>query len=172
MAFPWNSVSDLALGVGEHWYWKMGGLSVHGQVLVMSWLVFAQLIFACLYGNRNLSTDLPVGMQNLTEFVTEYIRDLTKTQVGEQHAQEWIPFVGTIFLFVFVSNWTGALLPWKVLELPEGELAAPTNDINTTAALALLTSFSYFYAGLKQKGLGYFKRVRRFAYQGKFTFLK
>ena len=172
MAFPWNSVGDLALGVGEHWFWKIGHLSVHGQVLVMSWLVFAQLIFASVYGNRNLSTDLPVGWQNLTEFVTEYIRDLTKAQVGEQHAQEWIPFVGTIFLFVFVSNWTGALLPWKVLELPEGELAAPTNDINTTAALALLTSFSYFYAGLKQKGLGYFKRVRRFAYQGKFIIPK
>ena len=45
-----------------------------------------------------------------------------------------------------------------MLELPEGELAAPTNDINTTAALALLTSISYFYAGLKQKGLGYFKK--------------
>ena len=28
----------------------------------------------------------------------------------------------------------------------------------TTVALALLTSFAYFYAGLSKKGLGYFKR--------------
>jgi F0F1-type ATP synthase membrane subunit a len=39
-----------------------------------------------------------------------------------------------MFLFIFVSNWSGALLPWKIIELPHGELAAPTNDINTTVA--------------------------------------
>ena len=43
-------------------------------------------------------------------------------------------------------------------EIPNGELAAPTNDINTTVALALLTSIAYFYAGISKKGLGYFKR--------------
>jgi F-type H+-transporting ATPase subunit a len=63
-----------------------------------------------------------------------------------------------VFLFILVSNWSGALLPWRLIELPSGELAAPTNDINTTVALALLTSISYFYAGIKKKGLGYFKR--------------
>ncbi|GER57430.1 ATP synthase subunit a, partial [Striga asiatica] len=59
------------------------------------------------------------------------------------------------------SNWRriwplGALLPWKIIELPRGELAAPRNDINTTVALALLTSVAYFYAGLKKRGLSYF----------------
>ncbi|RYR29524.1 hypothetical protein Ahy_B01g053936 [Arachis hypogaea] len=34
----------------------------------------------------------------------------------------------------------------------DGELAAPTNDINTTVALALLTSVAYFYAGLAYFG--------------------
>jgi F-type H+-transporting ATPase subunit a len=46
--------------------------------------------------------------------------------------------------------------PWALIELPSGELA-PTNDINTTVALALLTSIS-FYAGFQKKELGYFKR--------------
>ncbi|RZC70924.1 hypothetical protein C5167_034126 [Papaver somniferum] len=50
----------------------------------------------------------------------------------------------------------GALLPWKIIQLPHGELATPTNDINTTVALALLTSVAYFYPGLTKKGLGYF----------------
>jgi F-type H+-transporting ATPase subunit a len=67
-----------------------------------------------------------------------------------------VPFVGTLFLFIFVSNWSGALVPWKLIHLPSGELAAPTSDINTTVALALLTSLAYFYAGLKKRGLGYF----------------
>merc|ERR1711933_470139 len=41
---------------------------------------------------------------------------------------------------------------------PEGELAAPTNNINTTVALSLLTSLAYFGGGLARKGLGYFAR--------------
>ena len=49
-------------------------------------------------------------------------------------------------------------MPWALIELPNGELAAPTNDINTTVTLALLTSVSYFYAGLNKKGLSYFGR--------------
>ena len=64
----------------------------------------------------------------------------------------------TMFLFIFVSNWSGALIPWKIIELPHGELGAPTNDINTTAGLALLTSTAYFYAGIAKKGLGYFQK--------------
>ncbi|KAL5067309.1 hypothetical protein RYX36_018196 [Vicia faba] len=50
----------------------------------------------------------------------------------------------------------GALFPWKIIKLPHGELAAPTNDINTTIALALLMSVAYFYAGISKKGLAYF----------------
>ncbi|KAK9135173.1 hypothetical protein Syun_014503 [Stephania yunnanensis] len=47
----------------------------------------------------------------------------------------------------------GALLPRKIIQLPDRELAAPTNDINTTVALVLLTSVAYFYAGPTKKGL-------------------
>lgn len=153
-----NVLFDCAeISVGQHFYWYIGNYTMHGQVLLMSWLVFALIATTSFLGNRQLAME-PSGFQNLNEFFTEYIRDLTKTQVGEEDYQKWVPFVGTIFLFIFVSNWTGALLPWRVIELPSGELAAPTNDINTTACLAMLTSLSYFYAGINKKGLGYFKR--------------
>jgi F-type H+-transporting ATPase subunit a len=45
-----------------------------------------------------------------------------------------------------------------LIPLPEGELASPTNDINTTAGLALLTSIMYFVAGISRRGLSYFKK--------------
>jgi F-type H+-transporting ATPase subunit a len=73
-----------------------------------------------------------------------------KTQIGEHDYLSWVPFIGTLFLFIFVSNWSGALIPC-LIELPSGELAAPTNDINTTVALALLTSISVLYAGFQKK---------------------
>ena len=153
-----NILFDLAeVSVGQHWYWNFGPYFVHGQVLITSWVVLSLIIGIALIANQNLKT-IPENLQNLTEYVTEFIRDLAKTQIGEKDYIKWVPFLGTIFLFVFVSNWSGALLPWRVLELPNGELAAPTNDINTTVALALLTSLAYFYAGISKKGFSYFKR--------------
>lgn len=101
---------------------------------------------------------IPEKGQTFIEFVTEFIRDIAKSQIGEKEFKSWVPFLGTMFLFIFVSNWSGALVPWKIFELPNGELGAPTNDINTTAGLAILTSISYFYAGLSKKGLGYFSK--------------
>ena len=151
----WFDVAEVS--VGQHWYWQIGGYAVHGQVLLTSWIVFAAIVLISLLANLNLKK-VPEGLQNVTEYVTEFIRDLAKTQIGEEDYLKWVPFLGTIFLFIFVSNWSGALIPWRILELPNGELAAPTNDINTTVALALLTSIAYFYAGISKKGLGYFKR--------------
>ncbi len=153
-----NPLLEIAeVSVGQHYYWNLGGFQLHGQVLITTWVVIAILLTLSLVANSKLKPT-PDGLQNFTELVTEFIRDLAKTQIGEEDYLKWVPFIGTMFLFIFVSNWSGALLPYHVIEIPNGELAAPTNDINTTVALALLTSISYFYAGISKKGLGYFKR--------------
>jgi len=143
--------------VGKHFYWNIAGFLVHGQVLLVSWLVLVILLLFSIVGTQNKER-FPKGIQNFTEYTVDFVTDIARDQLGESFYKEWIPFIGTLFLFIFGSNWAGALIPWKLIKLPEGELAAPTNDINTTAALALLTSFAYFYAGLSKKGLGYFKR--------------
>nr|YP_010760192.1 ATP synthase CF0 subunit IV [Cuscuta haughtii]WEY30180.1 ATP synthase CF0 subunit IV [Cuscuta haughtii] len=148
---------DLAgVEVGQHFYWQIGPLQVHGQVLITSWVVIAFLLGSVTRGVRNPQI-IPTGGQNFFEYVLELIRDVSQTQIGEGYGP-WVPFIGTLFLFIFVSNWSGVLLPWKIVKFPHGELAAPTNDINTTVALALLTSAAYFYAGLSKKGIGYFSK--------------
>lgn len=152
-----NSLPLAKLEVGQHLYWQIGGLKVHGQVLITTWFVMGVLLIASLLASRNIQR-IPSGIQNLMEYALEFIRDLTKNQIGEKEYRPWVPFIGTLFLFIFVSNWSGALLPWKLIHIPEGELAAPTNDINTTVALALLTSLAYFYAGFRKRGLEYFAK--------------
>lgn len=152
-----NSLPLAKLEVGQHFYWQIGNLKLHGQVFLTSWFVIGVLVIASLAATRNAQR-IPSGMQNFMEYALEFIRDLAKNQIGEKEYRPWVPFVGTLFLFIFVSNWSGALVPWKLLHLPEGELAAPTNDINTTVALALLTSLAYFYAGFSKRGLEYFAK--------------
>lgn len=145
------------LEVGQHLYWQLGGLKLHGQVFLTSWFVIGALLLVSFLATRNIQR-VPSGLQNFMEYALEFIRDLAKNQIGEKEYRPWVPFVGTLFLFIFVSNWSGALIPWKLVHLPSGELAAPTNDINTTVALALLTSLAYFYAGFSNRGLGYFAK--------------
>ena len=143
--------------VGVHYYWNIAGISVHGQVFMVMWFVIALLVIASLLGTAKLET-VPKGWQNFMEATLEFTQDIARNQLVESFYRPWVPFVSTLFLFVFGCNWAGALVPWKVIELPEGELAAPTNDINTTVALSLLVSIFYFYGGFRKKGLGYFKR--------------
>ena len=69
------------------------------------------------------------------EFILEFLQDIAKNQIGENEYRFWVPYIATIFLFILGSNWAGALIPWKLISLPDRvNLAAPTNDINTTVA--------------------------------------
>nr|YP_009450045.1 ATPase subunit IV [Burmannia cryptopetala]ANK36242.1 ATPase subunit IV [Burmannia cryptopetala] len=147
-------ISDVELG--QHFYCQIGDLQIHAQVLITSWFVIAILLGSVIITVWNPKT-IPTDGQNFFEYILEFIRDLSKTQMGEEYGP-WVPFIGTMFLFIFVSNWSGAILPWKIIQLPHGELAAPTDDINTTVALALPTSGAYFYAGLTKRGLAYFAK--------------
>nr|YP_010619270.1 ATP synthase CF0 subunit IV [Amplisiphonia pacifica]WAX03283.1 ATP synthase CF0 subunit IV [Amplisiphonia pacifica] len=143
--------------VGKHLYWKVGSYDIHGQVFIVSWMVIFILIVLSFVGTRNLQR-IPGKFQNFMEFILEFLQDIAKNQIGEHEYRFWLPYISTIFLFILGSNWAGALIPWKLIHLPEGELAAPTNDINTTVSLSLLTSLAYFYAGLSKNGIGYFLR--------------
>ena len=152
-----NTFTLADVEVGKHFYWNIAGFLAHGQVLLVIWFVAIILLVLSVLGTRNIER-IPTGFQNFMESAVDFVTDIARDQLGESFYKEWIPFIGTLFFFIFGCNWAGALIPWKLIELPEGELAAPTNDINTTVALALLTSLAYFYAGLSKKGLGYFKR--------------
>ena len=147
-------ISDIE--VGKHLYWEINDITFHGQVIIVSsFVILLTLLFSFLgTSNKNM---IPNGWQNFMESVVEFVKEIAQNQLGKEY-RPWLPFIGTLFLFVFGCNWAGAVIPWKLIKLSEGEFGAPTNDINTTVALALLTSFMYFYAGLSTKGFGYFKR--------------
>ncbi len=144
--------------VGSHLYVNFpNDLHLHGETVIVSALVVTALILFLVVGTRNLQK-IPSGLQNIVEIIYELVKSIALTQMGPSYYSQFLPFVATIFLFVLGSNLAGALIPWKLLEIPSGELAAPTNDINTTACLAILTSLAYFSAGFKIKGIGYFAR--------------
>jgi len=147
--------------VGSHLYVNITeSAHLHWETVAVSTFVVALVSLFLVLGTRDLKK-VPGGAQNLAEVVYELIKGIAFTQLGPSFYAQFLPFVATIFLFVLGSNWAGALIPWKLIEIPAGELSAPTNDINTTACLALLTSLTYFGSGFYFKGLGYFGRYVR-----------
>jgi F-type H+-transporting ATPase subunit a len=94
-----------------------------------------------------------VEFTNVLEVISRISKkSIAITQMGPSYYALILPFITTIFLFVLGSNWLESS-SLKLIEIPSGELAAPTNDINTTAALAILTSLTYFSAGFSIKGI-------------------
>lgn len=144
--------------VGSHFYVNFSeNLHLHGETIFVSTFVVSFVSLMLFLGTSNLKK-IPGTFQNILEIIYELVKSIALTQLGPSYYSQFLPFVATIFLFILGSNWAGALIPWKLIEIPAGELAAPTNDINTTACLAILTSLTYFGAGFKIKGIGYFKR--------------
>ncbi len=144
--------------VGSHFYIELGeNFHLHGETVFVSALVVLFLSLFFFFGTRKLEK-YPEGTQNLLEVLYDFVKSIAFAQLGPSYYNRFLPFIATIFFFILGSNWAGALIPWKLIILPEGEFSAPTNDINTTACLAILTSITYFIAGFQIKGLAYFKR--------------
>jgi len=140
--------------VGKQFLWHLGPFTVHGQTMLTTWVVMALLVGLAFLGTQKLQR-IPSTFQNFLEYSYDLLAGIARGQIGEKDYRAYVPLVGTIFLFVLFSNWLGQL-PLKLLHLPESELASPTNDINTTVALALIALVAYLFAGIRKSGGGYF----------------
>ena len=79
----WN-VNVKAFVISQHFYWQIVGFQVHAQVLITSWVVIAILLGSATLVVRNPQT-IPTDNQNFFEYVLEFIRDVSKTQIGEEY---------------------------------------------------------------------------------------
>ena len=62
------------LEVGQHLYWQIGNINLHGQVFLSSWVVIGALLALIVIGTRKMERD-PSGVQNCLEFLWDYLRD-------------------------------------------------------------------------------------------------
>jgi F-type H+-transporting ATPase subunit a len=94
---------------------------------------------------------IPSKTQAVAENILKFfVGNLSEIKNGNKH----IPLVASLFLFILVANLMGQL-PLRLIQLKQGEFASPTNDINLTAALAVLVLLYYLFQGFKEKGFRY-----------------
>ena len=85
--------------VGKHLYWEINDITFHGQVIIVSsFVILLTLLFSFLgTSNKNI---IPNGWQNFMESVVEFVKEIAQNQLGDEY-RPWLPFIGTLFLFVF-----------------------------------------------------------------------
>jgi len=144
----------LEIKVGEHWIANIGHLSVNMDTVITAWVSMAVILILTFVLTRKLNI-IPHTLQTFGESIIGFIEGINRDQIGKD-GDKHLAFVTSLFLFILISNLMGQL-PWGLYHLKNGELSSPTNDLNVTAALAILVVIYYFYSGISKKGLSYFK---------------
>lgn len=136
-----------------HWIAHLGQFSVNVDTIVTMWVSMGILIIFAFLATRKMSI-IPNKMQAVAEGILGTFVSLTDSMIGKS-GRKHVPFLASLFLFILTANLLGQL-PWRLYHLKTGELASPTNDINMTAAMAIMVLIYYVYQGIKVKGPKYF----------------
>jgi F-type H+-transporting ATPase subunit a len=119
------------------------GLALNATV-AFTWLVMAILTLGSWAITRRLSEGETVSRwQVALEVIVSMIRDQID-QVGAKDPLRYLPFIGTLFLFVATAN---------LLMIIPG-YSPPTGSLSTTAALALCVLVAVPFFAILQRGVG------------------
>ena len=122
------------------------GPIVLNATIVFTWAVMALLVVGSRIVTHKLTSEKQLsGWQNLMEVLVTGMRDQIR-DISRQDPGEYLPFVGTLFLFIAVCNILGVVPGFE----------PPTGSLSTTAALAACVFVAVPLYGIAQKGLSYF----------------
>lgn len=153
------------------------------------------LIIGAAVGTRHIRAGrtealVPTGLQNLVEWIVEFLSDLLKNVLGEEREAKMFPLLATFFLFILFANWMELLPgfdsvgliervhegmeghairrigPLVMLIAEKGEhtlipfLRAAATDLNTPLALALVSVVMTHVYSVQE--MGFVKYYSRF----------
>ncbi|WP_408609348.1 F0F1 ATP synthase subunit A [Anaerosporobacter faecicola] len=117
---------------------KLYFTTTHISIIIV---MLALIIFAVIANRKIKKADpnkVPGTFLNIVEYMVQAIDDLTLTNMGTKHGAKFSNYIGTIFIFILLSNISGLF-----------GLRPPTADYGTTLALALITFVMIHYNGFK-----------------------
>ena len=118
-----------------------------GQInatLLFTWFVMLFMVLGSWWVTRRLSSSTKISAwQNLLEVLVQGMVDHIQ-EISHRPAHQLLPLVGTLFLFILVSNVLG-IVPF---------FQPPTGSLSTTCAFALLVFVAVPAYGLTTRTLG------------------
>lgn len=129
-------------------------VSVNFDTILTMWLAMGILLLCAILIVKNASV-IPTRIQYVGESILNYFSAITAGSMGEKESKKHNPLILTLFMFILTANLVGQI-PFKIVHLAHGELASPNNDINMTAAMAIVVAIYCMYYGVKVNGSKYF----------------
>ena len=122
------------------WQWHFLHLNA---TIVYTWIVMFLLVLVSYLATRRL--DNSVEHRSRWQTALEAVVQAIRAQIGELcpvGTDSYLPFVGTLFLFIAVSNTLDIVPGWH----------APTGSLSTTAALAICVGVAVPVFGILRQG--------------------
>jgi F-type H+-transporting ATPase subunit a len=124
-------------------FWEYGFITIN-LTLVTTWGIMLLLVVSAGLLTRKLKTDIHISRwQCFLEMIVTGINAQIK-EVGLKKPEEYIGFIGTLFLFIGVSNICIIFPGYR----------PPTGSLSTTAALALCVFLAVPFYGISKHGIG------------------
>jgi F-type H+-transporting ATPase subunit a len=125
----WKALKDTAFGkwmgfdtadrhLGMYWFDAIGFSIIGAAVLVV-------LALAATKSYQRV----PRGVANLMEWAVSLLRGLVHGFIPGKQGDQYVPYLGSLFLFIFINNLLGLLPAFR----------APTMTLSTTLALGITT---------------------------------
>ncbi|MEO8757218.1 MAG: F0F1 ATP synthase subunit A [Devosia sp.] len=124
-------------------FWQRGFVELNGTI-VFTWILMAVLVLGSMLVTRHLADgEERSSWQNLLEILVTGI-DKQIADIGLAHPLKYLPFLGTLFLFVAASS-LSSIIPM---------FEPPTGSLSTTIALALCVFVAVPLYGIEARGVG------------------
>ncbi|MGF7082196.1 F0F1 ATP synthase subunit A [Mucilaginibacter sp. UYCu711] len=122
-------------------FWSNGFITIN-LTIVTTWGVMLFMAIGALLVTRKLKTTHKISRwQCILEMIVTGINEQIK-EVGLENPEQYIGFIGTLFLFIAVCNFW-IVLPWY---------EPPTGSLSTTAALSISVFLAVPFFGIQKSG--------------------
>lgn len=129
-------------------FWQLGFFKLNATI-VYTWGLMVVLVLGSKLITRKLSTQLQRSRwQNFLEIIVSGINQQI-SEVGLQHPEKYIGFLGTLFLFVAMASLFTIVPGYE----------PPTGSLSTTAALAICVFVAVPMFGIDESGLAEYLRA-------------
>ncbi len=145
--------------------------------MIMVWIGVGLIVLFCRAATKQMSL-VPVGLQNLAEWLVESLYDFLEGLLGAHLVKRTFWFFGSIFFFILTINYLG-LIPGvgtvgRYVADTAGHLhfipylRGGNADLNMTAAMSIIFAILWFYWAITENGFKGFA-AHIFAPKGNFS---
>lgn len=141
--------SDVSFGIEGYFSYKLFGHTVwltttHISTIIIALIMIAFAIVANIAIRKADLNQVPGKFLNLIELIVTLLDDMTLTSMGKKHGYKFANYIGTLFIFILLSNLSGLI-----------GLRSPTADYGVTFGLALITFVLIHVNGFKYQKFGH-----------------